>query len=748
MEVFGNMPDRFSSCKIIIVILVFVTLSFSQLYSLAENSTKDDIQAEIKLEQEKLSKDMDEEKKEDEKSIQGVEKLPDITVIGQLQRIEYTVTRSSTATKTDTPVLVVPQTIMVVSKDLLEDRSAMNLHDVWQNIAGAYASLGEGYGNVINFRGFSSAHNLSQSTLYNGLRGGRGYFTIAPNLYNVDRVDVLKGPASIYGTTMPGGVANIISKKPQSISDNFLRLRKGSFDQLLTQIHSSGPTQKKNLFYLFDIGYEKSPKLHDNMDKQNVQFTSSLAWVLRDSTRFDFESGLLRIRRKSVPSHGVPIVNGDPFALPGTFNFTEPTDLTNMTNYYAEVHLNHKFADFLNLNMGMRAGNSNNDTTYHIMSGTPAADGTLKRGYSESSGEETPFSSDINITWNIDVAKILKNKVVFGSDFTSGKIKSSSISATEGVPSINVFKPVYGQANPKTYKYGSPSKLSAKDMRYGIYLQDEIELLSRTHVLLGMHAEKFSLDVNDLVKNQKFSEDDDAITLRGGLVYELIKDNLSVFASYSEGYEPQFFDRVMLPTQKGSPWAPEESWQVESGLKGSWKNNLNATISWFSIEKTNILDTDPVDKTLYRTIGAAESSGVEINIIGRPIANLNISLNYSNLYKAEVTKDTDPTQVGTRLYGTYKHQFSTWFRYDFRQLGIGFGTYYINGRPPVTPMTGGSAVELPDYWLFNTAIYYTFSRNLKLQLNIENLLNEKYLSGVRPTQGAPRNYSLSVTTGL
>ena len=104
--------------------------------------------------------------------------------------------------------------------------------------------------------------------------------------------------------------------------------------------------------------------------------------------------------------------------------------------------------------------------------------------------------------------------------------------------------------------------------------------------------------------------------------------------------------------------------------------------------------------------------------------------------------------MGTRLYGTYKHQFSSWLRYDFRQLGIGFGTYYINGRPPVTPMTGGSAVELPDYWLLNAAIYYTFSRDLRLQLNIENLLNEKYLSGVRPTQGAPRNYSLSVTTGL
>ncbi len=263
-----------------------------------------------------------------------------------------------------------------------------------------------------------------------------------------------------------------------------------------------------------------------------------------------------------------------------------------------------------------------------------------------------------------------------------------------------------------------------------------------------MHAEKFSIDINDLVKNQKFSEDDDAITLRGGLVYELIKDSLSIFTSYSEGYEPQFFDRVMFPTQKGFPWAPEESWQVESGLKGIWKNNLNTTVSWFSIEKTNILDTDPVDKTLYRTIGAAESNGLELNVIGRLFANLNISVNYSYLNKAEITKDTDPKQVGTRLSGTYKHQFSTWVRYDFKQLGIGFGTYYINGRPPVVPMTGGSSIELLDYWLYNAAIYYTFNRNLRLQLNIENLFNEKYLSGTRPTQGAPRNYSLSLTSGF
>ncbi len=180
MEVFRSMPGNFSFYKLVIPILVLITPTFSQLYSFAEDNARDSFQAGINLAQDKPSEDMSKEKKEgkeSEKTEQKLEKLPDITVIGEPQYIKYTDVKTKTATKTDTPILVVPQSVMVVSKDLLEDRGAMNLHDVWQNIAGAYTSLGgDGYGNVINFRGFSSAHNLSQSTLYNGLRGGRGFF--------------------------------------------------------------------------------------------------------------------------------------------------------------------------------------------------------------------------------------------------------------------------------------------------------------------------------------------------------------------------------------------------------------------------------------------------------------------------------------------------------------------------------------------------------------------------------------------
>ena len=155
---------------------------------------------------------------------------------------------------------------------------------------------------------------------------------------------------------------------------------------------------------------------------------------------------------------------------------------------------------------------------------------------------------------------------------------------------------------------------------------------------------------------------------------------------------------------------------------------------------------EPDDNTVYDTIGAAESAGVELSVAGSPITNLNLSLNYANLYKAEVTEDSDPKQIGTRLSGTCKHQASVWARYNIGPLGIGSGINYVNGRPPLTPVTAGTEIELPNYWLYNAAIYYNLNGNLKLQLNIENVLNKEYLSGMRPTQGAPRSYTFTATT--
>lgn len=659
----------------------------------------------------------------------GAAVLPPISVEGQQTLAEtawgpvegYRASRSATATKTDTPILETPASIQVVPRQVIDEQKALNLRDVYENVSSVQQA-----GNTLNaqtevlpiIRGFESP-----VLLRNGLRSTQ---VGAVDLIKVEKVEVLKGPASIlYGTLQPGGVINYVTKRPQDIPQHAIEQQVGSYDFYRTTMDTTGPlTGSGDLLYRLNAAYTDSESFRDEIELERSAFAPSLLW--RPGDRTELLLDLSYMRETQPYDTGIPLgADGKPLAAKEAF-FNDP-DLKGreLTDYSASYQLSHEFNSVWNLRNQMQFHRAEAKNESLRPRGISANNQQLLLRYQNEDRRDDEFQTVLDGTAKFstgaaDHTLLLGAELSFiESDFRRFRTNTPNVTISDD-PVVNYTPPT-----------SQPKEVNISATRWlGFYAQDQLALLEdgRLKLLLGgrydaVHQEnrvddEISPDVNDR-----------ALTGRAGLLYEFTRQ-YSAYVSVAQSFLPQSPGTV---DQGGSALDPEEGLQYETGIKGSFlEDRLSATAAIFAIEKSNVA---VFDQALFNAAGQRayfpgvrqRSRGFEFDLVGALTPQVNVIANYSYTDTEVLENAGSPTTVGGPLFGVPSNKARLWLTYDFAPetrlggLGLGGGVRYVD-----TSTAQFANVELQPYTVFDAAVWYRWNA-IRAGLNIYNLFDENYI---------------------
>ncbi len=636
----------------------------------------------------------------------------------------YNPLNATTGTRTDTPVRDIPQSIQVIPQKVITDQQIIRFDEALGNvsnvIAGGFDTSSEARYTI---RGFDDAPIL--------IDGFRQYaFAEVPETANLERIEVLKGPASIlYGEIQPGGIINAVTKKPLAKPFYEAEIQFGNYGLIRPRIDLSGPlNEDKSQRYRLNLSYLNNESFR-GFDQNFEQFFVApvLTWKLGENTDLTVEAQYSNRRR---PFDAGLVASGDRVIdVPRDRIINEPDDYIDRTFISTAYSLEHRFNDKWTLRNGFRYATSRVYTDrLTIPTSFDETTGIVDRVYALDDFYSDDYSLQSSVVGKFATGGI-KHTLLFGLDLNRTNSSSFAESNFFTPSQLNIFNPVYG-ATPRT---GLDILLLDRESvtdRLGIYLQDEIAFFENLKLVAGIRYEAVKQDITNrpslFYPGEDTSQFNDAWTPRVGIVYQPSKE-VSVYASYSQSFNPNIdsFD------VNGNPLQPEQGEGYEVGVKTELlEGKLSATASYFNITKQNVATTDPSFPGLGISIATGEqrSRGFEFDISGQILPGWNIIAAYAYT-DAEVTAD-NTIPIGNRLPGVPRHSASLWTTYEIQRgslqgLGLGVGFNYIEEREGDLE----NSFKLDSYFLTNAAIFYRRD-NWRFALNFKNIFDTDYISGV------------------
>ncbi|MEH1840807.1 MAG: TonB-dependent siderophore receptor [Nostoc sp.] len=643
----------------------------------------------------------------------------------------YSVPDASTATKTDTPLRDIPQSIQVVPQQVLKDQQITRLDDALRNVSGVTsADASYRIDNSFTIRGFYT-NNGTGNVLRNGLRDPLGMTSL--ELSNIERIEVLKGPGSVlFGQGTPGGTINLITKQP--LRDPFYSVEAtiGSYDFYRGAVDLSEPlNDSKTVLYRLNTSYRDSGSFVDFTDYKNLLIAPVLSWAISPRTNLTLEGEYIDAEYDGSPT-GLPAIgtvlpnpNGK---IPRNRNISNPSARIDQTVSRVGYTLSHKFSDNWSLRNAFRVSSYRDDGNGGFYTTSLADDNrTLNLG-STLSGSQI-YINTYDLTTYIDgkfSTGSLKHQLVFGLDLDRYDFFRFRYSVGSSAQ-LDLFNPVYPSqpAGPAIFS-GDTSTLADT---LGVYVQDQVALAENLKLLLGGRFDIFKQTDEDFVANTKTSQSDDAFSPRVGIVYQPIVP-ISLYASYSRSFTPN----TGTPFGGGS-FQPERGTQYEVGVKADLSDQLSATLAFYNLTRSNVLTTDTrpgVPPGFSLQTGEQRSRGIELNIAGQILPEWNIIAGYAYT-DAEITKDNDPNLEGNFLNNVPKHSFNLWTTYKIQRgslqgFGGGVGFFFVGDRQGDLANT----FEVPSYFRTDAAIFYK-RNNFRAALNFRNLFNVDYFESAQST---------------
>ncbi len=665
-----------------------------------------------------------------------------------LQQIEVTGRRedsyksdySFAATKTATRTKDIPQSISTITKELIIDQQSYRLQDVVKNVAGTnqFSVYDD-----ISIRGFRSSENR----LLNGLRFAGNFWT-SPLLVNIERVEVIRGPASaMFGNTNPGGTINMVTKKPLEETHAGIQFTFGSFNTLRSTADFTGAiNEEKTLLYRLNIGYENSESFRDYVFFKTLVVAPSISYVPNDKTRINFDLNYQDIN--TVLDRGRTGVQGsqDLTATPINFNLNQPGDFLRPRVFSAALSWSQKLTDKLSANVAFMRFREDQELQEHRFRRYITPD-SIQLSYSDRIVNYVNDNLNVYLTYQFNTGKAA-HTLLAGYDFANLNYNFTE-KFTNLAFTMSLNNPSYFPRDVASYNF-SFRPLEENNEQYntsGFYIQDQIKW-GKFQLLFSLRHERYNIPSTSA--NALLGEDvpTNATLPRIGIVYELSKQ-INLYATYNQGF--QVPDPYSIPFLAEAP-KPLTSRLYEVGAKSEWFNNqLQANLSIYNLEQENVITfaNDPSNPDLLVQRGQERARGVELELIGNPLTNLSIVLTYA-YNDAIITRDGDENLVGLTKENAPLHSSSSWIKYTFQGKlnGLGFGVGHShnavrNGFRNASYV----AVILPSYVVFNAMAFYQIDK-LRLALNVNNLTNDLFFIGgynfERNFPGAPRNYLLSV----
>ncbi|MEH2278516.1 MAG: TonB-dependent siderophore receptor [Nostoc sp.] len=638
----------------------------------------------------------------------------------------YRVQEATTATRTDTPLRDIPQSIQVVPQQLLEDRNVRNPIEALETVSGVVT--GDFYQGVTSAPSFIIRGFNQQGNFRNGFRDNNGYSLTG--IETVEQVEVLKGPASVlFGAVEPGGIVNFITKQPLSEPYYKIGFEAGSFGFYQPNIDFSGPLNtEKNLLYRLIVGYQSSDSYQDFTNSYLLTIAPSITWKLGDRTDLNLYYEYNKYFANPSQLYTGSLSDGS-FLPQNLYIGYSDTSFINITTEKFGYTFKHQFSD----NWQIR-NNFSVSASRTIDEGNSAGALVDDRFLEGIGGADSDFTID-NYFGQADLlgkfnTGSISHQLLLGFDVNRNAQTYKSFSVS-GFPNLDILNPNYNVTKPEpVFSFDNNSYSQS----YGIYLQDQIALQDNLKLLVGGRYDWVdSKIINNVTQETTENPDNSAFSPRIGLVYQPSKE-ISLYTSYSRSFVP---NNGLKPD--GEVFVPTRGTQYEAGIKTDLLDNrLSATLAAYQITKSNVLVPDPDPERArdrYQIqIGEQRSRGIELDITGEILPGLKVTASYAYT-NAEVTEDTDPLNIGERLRGVPENQASLWTTYEIQNgnlkgLGFGLGLFYIGTRPGDLPNT----YTVEDYLRTDAAIYYR-KGGFNAAINIHNLFDTEYV--LTPLFGSP-----------
>jgi len=656
----------------------------------------------------------------------------EILVTGE-QEDGYLVPNASTATRTNTPILEIPQSIQVIPRQVLEEQQVTRLDEALQNAGGVIYNGTDTFSDVnYSIRGFGGT-----AVLQDGFR----QYDLAeiPEVANIEQIEVLRGPASIlYGEIQPGGTINLVTRQP--LSDPFYEteIQLGSYNLIRPRFDISGLlNDNATLLYRLNALYSRQDGFR-NFDQDFEQFFISpvLTWEISDRTNLTFD---LQVSNRERPHDSGTVAFGNSVVdVPRNRIFNEPDDFIRRNFLSVGYNLNHQLSDSWSIRNAFRFKDASVfSDRLSIPLEFDEETGILTRVFALDDFNSQNYTLQTNLVGEFATGSV-EHTLLFGVDLS--RTNTSQYAIANFTPSpINVFDPVYGVDRPilDTLLFDRTSETD----RIGIYLQDQIQIVDNFNLLLGLRYDIVEQRIDNVpalfYPDGDTTQSDNALTPRVGIVYKPIED-IALYASYSQSFNPN-----TGVAADGTAFEPELGAGFEVGVKAEFLDgNLLATLAYFDITKQNVLTEDPDFPGLGISIATGEqrSRGFEFDLTGQILPGWNIIASYAYTDAAITQDNTIP--IGNQLPGIPLHNASLWTTYqiqngDFQGLGFGIGLNYIGERQGDLSNT----FEVASYFLTNVAVFYQRD-NWRLALNFKNLFDVDYIGstgnfGSRTSAGQP-----------
>jgi iron complex outermembrane receptor protein len=614
------------------------------------------------------------------------------------------------ATRTDTPLAEVPQSVRVIGAQQLEDLGATRMADTVDFVSGV-SRLNDFGGTWDNFaiRGFAST---DMGYLVNGFPGSRGY-NPPRDTATVERFEFLKGPAgAVYGSSEPGGTINIVTKKPKFVPDHVAEFSVGSTGLRRATLDSTGALGQ-SVAYRVNVMAEEGSTRSSLLHNKRHLVAPALAWVIDSRTTLNVESEFLRT--DTPLDRGVINVRGVLGTLPRDRVLNEPGDENmrlNSDTYQAT--LEHVLSDAWRLRLGASYKESDFYGEYTEANALAAGNRTLNR----------------QATWRTLPSRDTALQAELEGKFATGDVQHTLLVGAEASrlwmnmeilrsanTPIDIYAPVYGNPAPPLANLTTSS--DERQRVKAVFAQDQLSLSERWKMLLGLRWDGYSQSLENRVAKTFVSRDQSAVTPRAGITF-LPDAAHSLYVSAGKSFRGNNGTDIA-----GLPFDPQRSTAYEAGWK--WQSpdrRLGATLAVYDITKTNVLTASDVPGYSVAA-GEIRSTGFEADVNGQVDRHWRVMGNFAH-DDARVTKDRT-LAAGTRLANVPETSAGLLAIREDRlpggsRYGIGAGVNYVGER------SGNNAdtYSLPAYTTFKLVSYWQLDGRTRLSVDVHNLANRLF----------------------
>ena len=673
----------------------------------------------------------------DEKKIELIE----IEVKDNVART-YLKKRISSATKTDTRIRDIPQSISVITEEQIKDQSLLGLTDAIKYSPGVMAGQGEGNRDSVWFRG-----NQSTSDLFvDGVRDDVQYYR---DLYNIDRVEVLMGPnGMIFGRGGVGGVINRVTKEAHWENKNELRMQGGAYNHKRSSIDLNSGINE-TLAVRINAMIEDSGSFRQGVESEKKAINPTFTFKPSDKTKIVV--GMEYFNDKRTNDRGIPSVDNGLKSYPystsrSTFfgNASQSPNEAIVKNGYAII--DHTFDNSMSVKNTTRFSDYDKYYQNVYANSSVQANGTLTiDGYYDNTQRQN-FFNQTDLIYNFKTGSV-SHKLLTGLEIGLQENQNYRIvnSGTDPTPlASNPFALL-------TFNSSRSRNTSTDISNQAIYLQDQIYLNEQFQIIAGLRYDKFKTKFNDSVTiANSASINDQFISPRVGLVYKPIEP-VSLYTNYSLSYLPRTGEQLTSLTSSIKSFDPEKITNIEVGIKYDLLQSFSISSSIYRLERSKIAITDPSSPTNTIIVDGQVTKGFELGVAGKLFDSYSMYGGYT-YQDAEITKNqgTGDPQItsGTPLGHVPKHTFSLWNKYEMNETwSAALGIVSRSNMFAATPTTS-TAVKLPGYARLDAAIYANINKQTKLQLNIENLLDKTYYQSAHNNNNIMYGYPLTARATL